>query len=260
MPEYIPRGTTMTETTLTLTLGGDVPLDQFALAMQRFQRFIDLLTQDVSGDAGVIWIVDELFAGSAVVTIRGEAEQSEAVERVRRAYTIVGKSLEHNQPIPYSPQIAHAAESLTQVLNGEITSLQFEAAGEVATVTSGFPVEQSVGLIGAHGSIEGRIETLTRRSWLGFTLYDMVHDRAIRCFLKPAQADAVRDAWDHRVIVRGWIRRDPASGRPVSINPVHSIEIVPDIERGSYRKARAIAPADPDQPPPDVTIRHLRDA
>jgi len=250
----------MTKTTLTLSLGGDIPLDQFALTIERFQRLIDLLTQEVSQDVDITWIVDELFAGSAVITIRGKAEQSEAIERVGRAYSVIGQSLEHHQPIPYSPQIARAAENLTTVLNGQITSIQFEAGNEVATVTSSVPVEQAAGLIGAYGSVEGRVETLTSRRGLGFTLYDLLTDRAVRCHLEPAQAESVRDAWDHRAIVRGWIRRDPTSGRPVSINPVRSIETVPEVERGAYRRARAIAPASPGDPPPDAVIRRLRDA
>lgn len=250
----------MTKNTLTLALGGDVPLEQFAQAMERFHRLIDLLTQDLSRDTRISWIVDELFIGSAVIGIRGEAEQPEAVERIARAYTVVGQSLEHNQPIPYSPQIARAAESLSQVLNGHITSIQFEAGNEVATITSSVPVEQAAGLFGAYGSIEGRVETLTSRRGLGFTLYDLLHDRPIRCHLEPDQADSVRDAWDRRVIVQGWVRRDPTSGRPVSINPVRAIEIVPEVERGSYRRARAIAPAGDGEEPPHVVIRRLRDA
>ena len=51
--------------------------------------------------------------------------------------------------------------------------MQFEAGDEVATVTSSVPVEQAAGLIGAYGSVEGRVETLTSRRGLGFTLYDL---------------------------------------------------------------------------------------
>ncbi|MGH2615276.1 MAG: hypothetical protein ACRDJC_08560 [Thermomicrobiales bacterium] len=250
----------MTKNTVTLALGGDVPLDQFADTMGRLNRLIDLLTQDLSRDTQISWFIDELLVGSAVVSIRGEAEQPEAVERIARAYAVIGESLEHNQPIPYPPQIVRAAESLTQVLNGQITSIQFEAVGEVATVTSSVPVEQAAGLIGAYGSVEGRIETLTSRRGLGFTLYDVLHDRAIRCHLEPEQADAVRDAWGHQAIVTGWVRRDPTSGRPVTINPVRSVARVPEVERGAYRRARAIAPSSHGDVPPHVAIRRLRDA
>ena len=250
----------MTLNTLTLALGGEVPLDLYAQTLRHFEHLIALLSKEMGEGVAIAWTVDDLVAGSATITIRGEAADPVAVERVGRAYTIIGQSLEEGKPIPYGPPIARAAENITKALNGKITSIQFEAGGEVATVTSGVSSEQAAGLIGAFGSIEGRIETLTHRSWLGFTLYDFLHDRAIRCHLHPDQADTVREAWDRRAIVRGWVRRDPTTGRPVAINPVHTIEIVPEVPRGSYRLARGIAPADPGEPSPEVAIRRLRDA
>jgi len=250
----------MSETTLTLALGGDVPLDLFAETMQRFRRLIDLLTHEVSRDAGIAWIVDEQSGGSAVITIRGEAEHPEAVARVGRAYAEVGQALERHQVIPYSPQIAQAAERITQVINGQILSIRFEALNEVATVTSSVPVEQVAGLIGAWGSVEGRVETPRSRRRLGFTLYDSRNDEAVQCSLTDEQSDLVRPAWDRRVIVQGWITRDPMSGRPVSINPVRSIDVLPEGELGSYRRARAIAPPDAGALSPEVAIRRLRDA
>ena len=250
----------MNPNTITLALGGDIPFEQFAQTMERFHRLIDLLTEDMGRDARISWIVDDLSIGSAVVSIRGESEQEEAVERVTRAYAVIGESLEHDQPIPYSPLIVEAAKSLTKVLDGHITSIQFEAAGSVSTITSTVPVEQAAGLIGAYGSIEGRVETLTSRRGLGFTLYDLLHDRAIRCHPEPDQAGIVRDAWDRRAIVSGWVRRDPASGRPVMINPVQSIELVPEVEPGAYRLARAVLPASGGDEPSHIVIRRLRDA
>jgi hypothetical protein len=250
----------MTLNRLTLAMGGDVPLDLFAETVRHFQHLIELLSKEMGEGVPVSWVIDELSAGSASITIRGEAADPGVVERVGRVYTIIGQSLEDGEPIPYGPSIARAAENITKVLDGKITSIQFDAGSDVATVTAGVSVEQAAGLIGAFGAIEGRIETLTHRSWLGFTLYDILNDRAIRCHLDPEQIDAVRAAWGHRAVVRGWVRRDPLSGRAVAINPVHSIEIVPEVARGSYHRARAIAPAGSNEPSPEVAIRRLRDA
>jgi hypothetical protein len=250
----------MAENTLTLALGGNVSLDIFAQTMGNFEKLVDLLTKYVGGGAGVSWVVEDLSPGSTIVTIRGEAPEPEVVQKVGRAYVIIGHSLERGDPIPYSPEIVKAAESITQILNGQVTSIQFEAGNEVATVTSGVLVEQAAGLVGAYGSVEGRIETLTHRRWLGFTLYDLLHDRGIRCYLEPEQADLARGAWDQRVVVQGWIRRDPATGLPVSISPVLSIEPVPEREPGSFLRARGIAPAGPNEPSPEEAIRRIRDA
>lgn len=249
----------MPETTLTITLNGDVPLDLYIDGMRFFRQLIDALTREVSQQADIVWLVDDLSSGSAVATIRGEADQVEEVERVVRAYATVGRALERNEVIPYSPPVVRAAERMTTVLNGKVTSIQFEALNEVAIVTTGGP-EYLRPLLGAYGSVEGRVETLSTRRRLRFTLYDSLSDRAINCFLQSPQTELMRDAWGHRAIVRGWIRRDPTTGRPTEINPVEGIDMLPEVIPGSYRRARAIAPAEPDEPSPEDTIRRLRDA
>lgn len=250
----------MTPPTRTLTLGGEVPLDLFSQTMRHFDQLVQALSKEMGDGIAVAWTVDELSSGSAVITIRGEADDPTVIERVGHAYMIVGQSLEEGRPIPYGPAITRPAENITNVLNGKITSVHFEAGTEVATVTAGVSVEQVAGVVGAFGSVEGRIETLTHRRWLGFMLYDCLNDRAIRCHLNPDQADSVREAWGRRAIVRGWIRLDPVSGRPVSLKPVRSIEIVPEVTPGSYRLARGVAPAGDNEPTPEVAIRRLRDA
>lgn len=254
-----PRDAAMSETTLTFALSGDIPLDLFAEAMQRFRRLIGALTHEVSGQAGIVWVVDDLSGGSTLATIRGEAEQDEDVERVVRAYASVGRALERSEAVPYSPRVVRAAESIRQMLNGKITSIQFEAMSEVATVASGTP-EQGRAFLGAYGSVEGRVETLTSRRRLRFTLYDSLRDQAVFCYLQQDQGELIRDAWGRRVIVRGWVRRDPKTGRPVVVSPVRSVDILPEVQPGSYRRARAVAPAGPDDPSPEVMIRRLRDA
>ncbi len=142
------------------------------------------------------------------------------MERVGRAYAVVGHALQQNEVIPYSPQIGQAAKSITQVLNGQITSIEFEANNEVATVMTNDLVREPARLLGAWGAIEGTVETLTSRRRLGFTLYAALNDKAVSCHLTPEQTELIRPAWGHHVLERGWINRDPASGRPITIKPV----------------------------------------
>lgn len=148
----------MSETTLTLVLGGDVPLDKFAEGIQHFRRLIEALTQEVSGKAKITWVVDELAGGSAVATIRGESEQAGDVKRVVHAYASIGRALERREVIPYSLKVERAARDLTSVLNGEITSIRFETETAAFTVITGAP-DQSRAYLAASGAVEGRIET-----------------------------------------------------------------------------------------------------
>lgn len=249
----------MRDSTLTVVLGGDVPLDLFADSVQRFRRLIDALSEEVSGNASIAWFVDDSAGGNAIATIRGEAQRQEDVERVVRAYGVVGRALERHEIIPYSAKVAEAAINLTSVLNGKITSIRFEAGDDASTVTTG-GADQSRAYHSAHGAVEGRIETLRSRHRKSFTLYDALNDLAVHCVLRPEQGELVRDAWDRRVIVEGWITREPTSGRPVEINPVENVTIIQPVTLGSYRWARAVVPARPGDEPPDVVIRRLRDA
>jgi hypothetical protein len=50
----------MTDTTLTLALNGDVPLDDFADGIREFWRLVNALTQEVSGKSDIAWFIDEL--------------------------------------------------------------------------------------------------------------------------------------------------------------------------------------------------------
>jgi hypothetical protein len=155
--------------------------------------------------------------------------------------------------------VANAARNLTSVLNGKITSIRFETDEYEAMVTTSAP-DQSRAYLAAFGAVEGRIETLRSRYRLSFTLYDSLNDQAVYCRLRQEQHELMRDAWDKRVIVEGWVKREPTFGRPVEVNPVENIILLPEAAPGSYRRARAISPARPGDPSPEAVIRRLRDA
>ena len=80
------------------------------------------------------------------------------------------------------------------------------------------------------------------------------------CLLRQEQAELVRGAWGRRVLVEGWVKREPTTGRPVEISPVEDIAILPEVTPGTYRRARAVASARPDDPSTEGVMRRLRDA
>ena len=59
------------------------------------------------------------------MSIAGEAMQPELVERITRAYASVGTALAFGEPIPYSAKVNRCALALSQIINGEITALEF---------------------------------------------------------------------------------------------------------------------------------------
>jgi hypothetical protein len=246
---------------LTLALNGDISLNDFAITVTNFQHLVDSLTADVAGGEGIEWVIEDLQAGSAIMTLRGSAGNETAVERVVRAYHVVGQALERHEPIPYAPAIVRWATALTSIIDGKISSIHLETPLGLSMVTThvgemeGWPT-----MTFAYGSIKGRVETLTRRKRLRFTLYDSIFDRGITCHLRSDQEETMRNAWGRRVEVRGEIARDPVHGYPITIKNISDIQILADVQPGSYKRARGVAPVHADTEPPEVTIRRMRDA
>lgn len=107
------------------------------------------------------------------------------------------------------------------------------------------------------GAVRGRVQTLTSRAGLRFTLYDLVHDKAVTCYLRPGHEEIMRDLWGELVTVHGRVRREAETGRPMTIRDVRRIEPLPEGDRGSWKRARGVRE---DALPAEDRIRRIRDA
>jgi hypothetical protein len=246
--------------TITIALNGEVKLNDFSGAMEHFAGLVLGLTTEVGGGAEIIWVVEQLESGSAVATIRGEADDPTKVERVVRAYADVGEALAQRRPIPFPAKVAEEARAIVRILNSSITSIRFETPERDVTIVSpDLPPLPQRRLV-AYGSTEGRVQTLTSRGRLRFTLYDTLNDRPVTCYIAEEQAELMRDVWGRRVIVEGLVSRDPASGQPATIREISRIEVVPDQEPGSFRRAIGALEGRHVRLSPEDAIRRLRDA
>lgn len=253
----------MPNDTVTLRLSGDVYLDDYLTAMSKFGSLMKALGKEVAGDTEVEWSVDELASGSAATTLRGlakEEDQQRAVERIVRAYERVGASMERGSEIPYSREVAEAAHGITAVLNGRIDEILFETEDTEAVITSASVSTKKLRStrIFSYGAIEGRVQTLSSRTGLKFTLYD-AFGRGIPCHVRKGDEDMMRDAWDKWVVVEGRVRRD-AAGKPISIREITDVVVREPGGSEDYRKARGLLRVGPEAPSPEEAIRRLRDA
>jgi hypothetical protein len=259
----------MARDSATLGLLGDrVPLPEFVAAMTRFRALIEALSAEVAKEAKIDWVVDDLEIGSAIVAVRGEAADTAAVERVVDAYADCGHRLASHQPLPFARKAIDAAEGLVLLLNGNVEAIQFETPASDwivrarvpdNIVTLPFPNPLDVP-VDAYGAVEGRIQTVSNRRGLRFTLYDAVGDRAVMCYLDEEKAELIRNAWGRRAIIEGWVSRDPLTGRPLSIRRITAITELEDRSPGSYRDARGVLPLAPGGMLPEDAIRRVRDA
>ena len=142
------------------------------------------------------------------------------------------------------------------MLGQRVTSVRFETAEEDITILA--RPSRADRIQPAFGAIEGRIQTLTNRNTLRFTLYDTLYDRAVSCYLVEDQEDIIREAWGRKAIVEGLVTRDADTGRPTTIRGVSKIHLVSDAP-GNYLDARGIMPVPDGTPFPEDIIRRLRD-
>jgi hypothetical protein len=251
----------MANTTMTLALNGEVTLDHFAQAMGYFRGLVRALSDELSPQAKIEWLVDDLESGSALATVRGEAPNLEVVEPIPPAFLAVGLALGEGRQVPYSSRVIREANGIASILGSGVTSIRFETQDDDATVISPIAHGRRPTLSGAYGAVEGRVQTVSSRNSLRFTLYDAVGDRAVSCYLEEGRQDLMRDAWDRRAVVEGWVSRDSATGRPVTVRRVQRVDVLNDVVPGTVlRSVRGIAPLDRGQPSAVEVIRKLRDA
>ncbi len=248
----------MDENTLTYELGGQVDIKTLSDGFRAFYRLVDALTPK---SAGIAWIVDDLQAGSATVTLRGESESASAVKEVIERYYKVGTALADDEDlsIGFDADTQRAANSVRNLAAS--TSVEYARFGtmldDVFIYGNGQTPGTPTGLVSV-GVITGTVQTLSNRSGLRFTIYDSVHDKGVRCYLEQGQEELIRDIWGRRASVSGTIHRDGLTGIPKTVTNVLNVEALAEVEPGSYRNARGVVPwKEGDRMPEDV-IRESR--
>ena len=254
----------MANDTVTIVLSGEVTISRFDHLIHNFSQLIEALQREVAGtDAEIKWLVDHLDRSSAVATVRGvpgEGTLLEQVERVVRSYAEVGQALEKQQDVPFSPAVAVPARRIARLVDHDVEHIRFETAEADATIRA-VPVAQPYVYYGAYGGIEGRVQTLMSRGSLRFTLYDLLYDRAVSCYLSEDGEDLMRDVWGRLALVEGMVYRDPVGGRPTSVRRVSNVTLLPERDtEHSFRDARGAAPQDTSGLSPEDAIRRVRDA
>jgi len=254
--------------TVTLGLEGEhIPLAQFAAAVEQFSLLIGELSHEAHADE-VRWEIVDLAAGSATTTIGAVSDNGagESAKAVVKAYLGVGRGLQEGSAVQFSPKVKAPAEGLAHILNGDVEGLRFETAETELFVTEApeKPPKQAR-YTSAHGAVTGRVQTLSSRAGLRFTLYDRLHDRAVACYLDEGQEEMIRGAWDRWATVEGWVTRNAQHGWPVSvrkITAIHSLDSGGGVEpdRHAYRRARGARPRTQDDLTPEERLRKLRDA
>ena len=272
--------------TVTLWLNGEVSLGAFAEALTHFNELVRALSVE-AGLPDLDWTIADLQISSAMATSQGVGPMK-AIEAVVRGYDEVGEALETHRPIKRSESVRAAAEKIISIRDKRIPSVRFETAlrewtapvipirkdSTVAlqSVEQETASEPKIELVKsplriakvtpAFGGVHGRIQTLTNRAGLRFTLFDVFHDKAVSCYLAEGDEDKVRDLWGKMAVVEGLITREPESGRPLAVRQIAEITPMPEPcapHTYSWQAARGAAPS-LNGLSPEEAIRRIRDA
>ena len=204
--------------------------------------------------------MEDLRPGSAVATLRGEADDPSKVEQIVEEYEKVGSALARHEDLwTYNRQITGAATAIRD-LALTVEYVRFETPDEDHVIYGDGRTDVEVATKISIGAVTGRVQILSNRTGLRFNLYDEVQDKAVACYLASGQEDLMRKAWDRRARVSGNVSREATTGRPIAVRHIMRVEILEDIAPGSYRRARGAVPWKPDYKMPEEIVRQLRDA
>jgi len=249
----------MIKNTLTFGLEGEVALEEFARALNDFNNLLNNLSGDVASGVKIEWIIDELYAGSAVATFRGEYGDLQIVEKIIDAYEDIGESLTSGHEISYSNPVKRSIQKITDILNGKISAVRFETPVKDYMISSKVLSGEKITPIKfTTGTIKGTVQTLSMRKKLSFTIWDSMFDRAVNCYLKEGSEETMRNIWGKRAIVAGKIGRQSETGKPVVIREVRYVKKLEDTTPGNYKHARGVIPWVEGNELPEEIIRRIR--
>ena len=247
---------------VTLALDGAVDLADLASAVDNFNKLLRALATEAGVGERIGWVVSGLDYSSAVLTAAPQARDTEAENLIGGIVHEFLDVARHAWEDPASVRpAARYVRQLTELTGRSVREVRFQTAEDDVAFTSPAPRGIPAEIPKAYGSVVGRVQTLQARGTLRFTLYELVNDKAISCFLQPGSEDLMRNAWGRVVEVTGLVSRDPRTDVPRSVREVTDVRAV-DVEHvlGTFLEAEGAVRPVPGAPPSEVIIRNLRDA
>lgn len=224
---------------LTLSLEGEVSLQNFTKAMEQFKKLLNGLHEEVASSAQINWIVKDLKSGSAsalVVGIPKTDADIAAVSLIESACDDASRKFELGQAIPYGGKVRAALKGLSSITNEQITAVKLGRSSSMRIIKAA--VAESAAQSWnptTYGCAKGRMKSISDRNYAHFTLYDSNDDHAIQCSLSEDRAEEMREYWNKLVYVEGIVNRDPATDLITSIKDITSIEIIPENKPWNYK-------------------------
>lgn len=244
---------------MTLRLDGEVTIRKLSDAFSRFRAVLKALEQDQG--ARVRWVLAGLDYGSAAATARAEPLDDVSAAKIpalTERFLSAGREVARGEIDPTRP-LLRLVRDLTEIADEE-NRVILETADDDVIFTAPVhvpPVPATPQTTKSLGTVRGRVETLSRHKGLRFTLYELVSDRPVSCYLQADHEDLMRDAWGRIADVTGVVTRDAGTGRPLAVRRVTRVEVLDEGATMGFLRARgAIGGSEP----AERVIRRIRDA
>lgn len=254
----------MSDESVTLRLGGSVTVDDFVARATSWLGILRSITDEAGLGSHVTWQLAGLDYGSAIVTAEPLPDSPEVARVLPR---LVSDYLDSARAVRDGfPSDGRRSLRLVRELAAEATpdsEITFETPEAEVIFIGGTKAAAEVVApesAAALGTVRGRIETVSQRGRLRFTLYDLTSDRAVICYVEPDKEELLRNVWGHLADVTGLVSRDPRTDRALSVRRVTSIDLVREPTTQAFLRARGAVPALPDALPSEELIRIVRDA
>lgn len=236
-------------------------IERLSEAFARFAQVLDALEE--SHSARVDWLLAGLEHGSATVAARAVPLDDDAENRIRAMcidYTdaatrvLAGKA---DRDFPLHRQMHEllvlADDSHPIAIESDSNQVVVDMA--IAPLVPS-PVQAWEDDVTSLGTVRGRVETLSRRRALSFSLYELTTDAAVKCFMDSDLEDTMRGVWGQIADVTGTIRRDANSDKPLWIRRITKVDPVDEGDPDGYLRARGALAS---KEPAEVLVRRMRD-
>jgi hypothetical protein len=249
---------------LTIALDGEVTARDLAESASTFADLLERLAAQAAPDAAVEWIITELRAGSSLTTARCKAYDPDAqpkIGRIIEAGHLFAKGMESGDfDLRPDDPLADVAARIKRLVRGQVVRVRLESATADYVLAGRLrSVEQAPSIKAVtFGAVRGRVQAMSKHGSLKFTLYDVNDERGVSCYLAERDEDQMLGLWGKLVEVEGYIRRDPDTGRPLTIRNIAAIYAVP--QQRDIRDAFGAAPGFLGDESSDQIIRRSRDA
>ena len=204
------------ETDLTLELDGQgVTPDRFQRGTRAFFGVLSEVTKSVcDGKPNVQWRVQVKAGSNLVGIVPVPGFFPDVVNTIAVAMRAGMQSLErgHAQPRFFTEAAMKHARDLAELSNGDegsdvrIRLWIFREPAVVSHHTVANVMDAFAGEFDDHGSIDGRLQTLSDRGGIRFVIYETLSDRPVHCYIEQEKLEDALRYFRKRVEVYGLIR------------------------------------------------------